>query len=158
MYWCQVKKNYLAAGTSFMIWANVVLLCILQIGVQSQRLSDPCVCMSRSAYIFQMPIAEGLLAYVSSLLDTVLCHGLTEIFFGHISQVIGWWKNLENLVYIFPSYLMIDLESIRKTWWESKTQKNCCGMFTLLLPILFMYTLGQMILVLIQGHLGWLFY
>ena len=57
----------------------------------------------------------------------------------------------------FPTYLMIVLESIGKTWWESKTQKNCCGMFTLLLPILFMYTLGQMILVLIQGHLGWLF-
>lgn len=141
-----------------MIWANVCAIVFSSNWrSESKALGSLCVYVSR-VRIFQMPIAEFLLAYVSSLLDTVLCHGLTEIFFGHISQVIGWWKNLENLVYIFPSYLMIDLESIRKTWWESKTQKNCCGMFTLLLPILFMYTLGQMILVLIQGHLGWLFY
>ena len=86
-----------------MIWPMFVLLCILQIAGQSQRLSDPCVCMSRSAYI--------------SDANSRVPPGLRVLIIGHTNLLRSYFPSYWMIEELgkpgFPSYLMI--KSIRKT-------------------------------------------
>ena len=137
-----------------MIWAIVrAIVYSSNWSSQSKALGSLCVYVSECVYI-----SDANSRGPPDLRVLIIGHSFVSRIDRNLlrSYFPSYWMIQELGKPGFPSYWMI--ESIRKTWWESKTQKNCCGMFTLLLPILFMYTLGQMILVLIQGHFGWLFY